>query len=121
MHRSRGLAQKLVQSQSWSVLKSKVTCASSLQIQLTGQVRYKKTVSKNPSESVKSSANSSQNGVSHLFVPIPVKAPSEDTSVGVELAGKLNKQDVLQVLNRFFRRSEVKLLSAEHGLDSKFF
>lgn len=65
----------------------------------------------------------SGDGFSHLFVPVPVKNMTsvEDASVGIELAGKLNKQDVLQTLNRFFRRSEVKLLSAEHGLDSKLF
>lgn len=65
--------------------------------------------------------NSSQSPVSQLFVPVPVKIePEFGSEVGVELTGKLKKQDVLRVLNKFFRRSEIKLLSLEHGLDSKF-
>jgi hypothetical protein len=58
--------------------------------------------------------------VSQLFVPVPVKFESEGYhDVGAELTGKLKKQDLLKVLNKFFRRSEVKLLSLENGLDSK--
>jgi hypothetical protein len=58
--------------------------------------------------------------VSQLFVPVPVKLESEGYhDVGAELTGKLKKQDLLKVLNKFFRRSEVKLLSLENGLDSK--
>lgn len=116
MHRSRVLAQRVVQSQSWCTLKKNLACGSALGGNSLFPYREKKTSSRNPSD-FKSSGSG---GVSHLFVPVPVKATNEDTSVGVELAGRLNKQDVLQVLNKFFRRSEVKLLSAEHGLDSKF-
>lgn len=117
MQRSRLLTQKLLHSPSWSVLRNQLTCTSSFNVQ---QIRHKKTPSTytTPGESKKE--GSSQAAVSHLFVPVPVKANTEDGTVGVELAGKLNKQDVLQVLNKFFRRSEVKLLSAEHGLDSRF-
>ncbi|CAG7836861.1 unnamed protein product [Allacma fusca] len=60
--------------------------------------------------------------VSHLFVPLTVKPiPEEHAAIGVELTGKLNKQDVLKTLNKFFRRSEIKLLSLEYGLDNYLF
>jgi len=57
--------------------------------------------------------------VSQLFIPVPVKLESERLDVGAELTGQLKKQDLLKVLNKFFRRSEIKLLSLENGLDSE--
>jgi len=65
--------------------------------------------------------SSNNNNVSHLFVPVPLRPSGEDTSIGAELTGKLNKQEVLKVLNKFFRRSEIKLLCAENGLDNYLF
>lgn len=124
MQRSRQLTQKLLHSPSWSVLRNHLTCTSSFTVQ---QIRHKKTSSEftTPGDPKKEVPSSPIN-VSHLLapvapVPVPVKvANTEDGIVGVELAGKLNKQDILQVLNKFFRRNEVKMLSAEHGLDSRF-
>lgn len=84
MHRSRGFAQRLVvQSQSWSVLKSQVTCASSLKIQPIGQVRYKKTVSENPSTS--------------SDVPL-VSSPTPPTAL-IEVP-RLNKRNVVEDLEK---------------------
>ncbi|ODN01153.1 ATP-dependent RNA helicase SUV3, mitochondrial, partial [Orchesella cincta] len=94
---------RIVTSTSWSVLRS-TTCSSNFNLQKV-QVRFKKSSAKQPPE-VKGSATNTQNGVSHLFVPVPVKA--------TEKMGPW-------VLNKFFRRSEVKLLSAEHGLDNYLF
>lgn len=120
MHRSTRVLTTHCSQLSWCVLKnSHLTSLAALNLNIP--IRHKKTSSRNPSTSSYTQGSSHQQGqgLSHLFVPIPVKSTTEDSSVGIELAGKLNKQDVLQVLNKFFRRSEVKLLSAEHGLDSK--
>ena len=66
-----------------------------------------------------SSLSSTTTTLSHLFIPVPIKPnPSTANNVGAELTGKLNKQEVLKILNKFFRRSEIKLVSIEQGLDS---
>lgn len=82
-------------------------------------IRGKKSLTNN-SKGNGNGGNSSPTPVSQLFVPVPVKIETDvGNDVGVELTGDLKKQDVLRVLNKFFRRSEIKLLSLEHGLDSK--
>lgn len=58
--------------------------------------------------------------LSTLFVPVAVKPNPDDINVGAELAGTLNKADLLRVLNKFYQRKEIKALGAENGLDSKF-
>ena len=70
--------------------------------------------------SVRGKKDDATSTVSHLFVPVAVKPNNEATNVGAELTGKLNKQDVLKILNKFFRRSEIKLVAFENGLDSKY-
>jgi hypothetical protein len=88
--------------------------------------RWRKGNNNNPQQQQQKNAAASSGGggsskeVSQLFVPVPIKLESEGYhDVGAELTGKLKKQDLLKVLNKFFRRSEVKLLSLENGLDSK--
>lgn len=57
--------------------------------------------------------------LSALFKPVPVKSNPDDISVGAELTGKLDKGELLKVLNRFTQKRETKMLCMENGLDSK--
>lgn len=59
--------------------------------------------------------------LSTLFVPVPVKPNPDDINVGVELTGRLNKGDLLKILNRFYQKPEIKHLALENGLDSKIY
>lgn len=59
--------------------------------------------------------------LSTLFVPVPVKPSPDDINVGAELTGRLNKGDLLKILNRFYQKPEIKQLAFENGLDSKTF
>lgn len=56
---------------------------------------------------------------SALFKPVPIKTSSDDINIGAELAGNLDKAEVLKVLNKFSQKKEVKLLCSENGLDSE--
>nr|CAD7591475.1 unnamed protein product [Timema genevievae] len=56
--------------------------------------------------------------LSSLFIPVPVKHNPDDINVGAELTGTLNKADLLKLLNKFYQKREVKLLSMENGLDN---
>lgn len=57
--------------------------------------------------------------LSALFKPVPVKSNPDDISVGAELTGKLDKGELLKVLNKFTQKKETKILCLENGLDSK--
>lgn len=57
--------------------------------------------------------------LSSLFVPVQIKANSDDINVGAELTGSLNKADLLKVLNKFYQNKEIKQLLVDNGLDSK--
>lgn len=52
---------------------------------------------------------------------MPVKPSPDDINVGAELTGRLNKGDLLKILNRFYQKPEIKQLALENGLDSKIF
>lgn len=54
--------------------------------------------------------------ISRLFEPNPVKM-SDDTELGIELTGKINKADILKVLNQFSQKKENRDLCSEYGLD----
>lgn len=56
---------------------------------------------------------------SALFVPVPVKPNPDDINVGEEFTGRLKKQDLLKILNKFYQKPEVRLLAAENGLDDQ--
>jgi hypothetical protein len=58
-----------------------------------------------------------KSNVSSFFVPVPVKTSPDDINVGVELSGRLKKQDLLRVLTKFYQKPEIRLLCAESGLD----
>ncbi|KAG7177390.1 ATP-dependent RNA helicase SUV3-like [Homarus americanus] len=56
--------------------------------------------------------------ISHLFIPVPVKARQDEINVGEEMAGPLKKEDILRVLNRFYTNEDIKELAKENGLDN---
>ncbi|CAH0717326.1 unnamed protein product, partial [Brenthis ino] len=56
---------------------------------------------------------------SALFVPIPVKPNPDDINIGEELTGRLKKQDLLKILNKFYQKPEVRVLASENGLDDQ--
>ncbi|KAK2920307.1 ATP-dependent RNA helicase SUPV3L1, mitochondrial isoform X2 [Channa argus] len=57
-----------------------------------------------------------------LFVPVSLKTDSTiEGSVGAELTQPLDKNELLKVLNRFYKRKEMQKLAADHGLDARLF
>lgn len=57
--------------------------------------------------------------VSSLFKPLPVSHRPFEINVGSELVGKLDKTEILKILNKFTQKTEVKMLCVENGLDCK--
>lgn len=57
--------------------------------------------------------------VSRLFEPTRAREGS-DTELGVELTGRINKSDILKVLNQFSQKKDTRNLCLEYGLDGKF-
>lgn len=73
---------------------------------------------------LKSDNNSARNSFSDLVVPIAVKVAHnpDDINVGEEISGrKLPKDKLTELLNTFYRRSEVRKLSETNGLDDRLF
>lgn len=62
-------------------------------------------------------SDDAKQNLSSLFKPVQIKPNTDDINVGVELVGKLNKGDVLQILNQFTQKKQIKDLCKEHGLD----
>ncbi|CAG5009895.1 unnamed protein product [Parnassius apollo] len=58
-------------------------------------------------------------GPSALFTPVPVKPNPDDINIGEEFTGRLKKQDLLKILNKFYQKPEVRLLASENGLDDQ--
>uniref|UniRef100_B3P1Y8 ATP-dependent RNA helicase SUV3 homolog, mitochondrial n=1 Tax=Drosophila erecta TaxID=7220 RepID=B3P1Y8_DROER len=56
--------------------------------------------------------------LSALFKPVQVQANTDVDDVGSELSGKLEKAELLKVLNKFTQRREIKSLCSENGLDA---
>uniref|UniRef100_A0A669BTH4 ATP-dependent RNA helicase SUPV3L1, mitochondrial n=1 Tax=Oreochromis niloticus TaxID=8128 RepID=A0A669BTH4_ORENI len=57
-----------------------------------------------------------------FFVPVSLKADtSADGGVGIELTQPLDKNELLKVLNRFYKRKEMQKLAADSGLDARLF
>jgi len=46
-----------------------------------------------------------------------VQASADSEDVGSELVGKLEKAELLKILNKFTQRREIKSLCIENGLD----
>ncbi|KAH8414317.1 hypothetical protein KR215_002993 [Drosophila sulfurigaster] len=59
-----------------------------------------------------------ETNVSALFKPVQVQANADDEDVGSELVGKLEKSELLKILNKFAQKREIKALCSENGLDS---
>lgn len=58
-------------------------------------------------------------GPSALFTPVPVKPNPDDINVGEEFTGRLKKQDLLKILNKFYQKPEIRVLASENGLDDQ--
>ncbi|XP_040293981.1 ATP-dependent RNA helicase SUPV3L1, mitochondrial [Bufo bufo] len=57
-----------------------------------------------------------------LFIPVELKnTESPESDIGAELTQPLNKSEVLNILNKFYRRKEIQKLAAENGLDARLF
>lgn len=56
--------------------------------------------------------------VSSLFKPVPVESNRDDIDIGAELTGKLDKSELLKILNKFTQKPEIRALCVENGLDS---
>ncbi|CAN9506974.1 unnamed protein product [Ophioblennius macclurei] len=57
-----------------------------------------------------------------LFVPLSLKTDTAaDGAVGAELTQALDKNELLKVLNRFYKRKEMQKLAADQGLDARLF
>lgn len=62
----------------------------------------------------------SSNSVSKLFQPAAIKEV-DASNIGVELTGKINKSQLLSVLNQFSQKKEIFNLCKEYGLDGVYF
>ncbi|XP_054731967.1 ATP-dependent RNA helicase SUV3 homolog, mitochondrial [Anastrepha obliqua] len=56
--------------------------------------------------------------VSTLFKPVAVPRNTDEHDVGTEMVGKLDKAELLKILNKFTQKREIKILCVENGLDS---
>lgn len=61
----------------------------------------------------------SSSSVSKLFQPATIKE-SDGSNIGVELTGKINKSQLLKILNQFSQKREIFNLCKEHGLDGMY-
>jgi ATP-dependent RNA helicase SUPV3L1/SUV3 len=52
------------------------------------------------------------------MVPLPVKSMPDSSNVGAELTGKLNKEEIMKWLAKFYQRREIKAAAVENGIDS---
>ncbi|KAK3581836.1 hypothetical protein CHS0354_007239 [Potamilus streckersoni] len=62
--------------------------------------------------------------INSLFQPIPFRKQennADDINIGEELSGEVKKDDLLKLLNQFYRRPEVRRAATENGLDQKLF
>ncbi|XP_011208647.1 ATP-dependent RNA helicase SUV3 homolog, mitochondrial [Bactrocera dorsalis] len=56
--------------------------------------------------------------VSTLFKPVPMPRNADEHDVGAEMVGKLDKAELLKILNKFTQKREIKQLCVENGLDT---
>uniref|UniRef100_A0A672FBV0 ATP-dependent RNA helicase SUPV3L1, mitochondrial n=1 Tax=Salarias fasciatus TaxID=181472 RepID=A0A672FBV0_SALFA len=74
------------------------------------------------SRNVSSNSSSPKPPDTSLFVPLSLKTDSTaDGAVGAELTQALDKNELLKVLNRFYKRKEMQRLAADQGLDARLF
>ncbi|CAD5113633.1 DgyrCDS2795 [Dimorphilus gyrociliatus] len=67
----------------------------------------------------RSSSNFDSKDINEIIKPVPIK-PFENRyeNVGEELCGTLEKSELIKLLNKFYRRPNLKTLAKEQGLDS---
>nr|XP_042901967.1 ATP-dependent RNA helicase SUV3 homolog, mitochondrial [Parasteatoda tepidariorum] len=66
---------------------------------------------------------SDKDDISSIVIPVPV-APAnnvDDINIGEELSTKINKVDILKLINKFFKQPEITIIAAENGIDSKLY
>nr|XP_046240535.1 ATP-dependent RNA helicase SUPV3L1, mitochondrial [Scatophagus argus] len=74
------------------------------------------------SRNVSSDSSSPKPPDTSLFVPVSLKSDRPaDGSVGAELSQPLDKNELLKIINRFYKRKEMQKLAADHGLDARLF
>ncbi|XP_035508285.1 ATP-dependent RNA helicase SUPV3L1, mitochondrial [Morone saxatilis] len=74
------------------------------------------------SRKVSSNSSSPKPPDTSLFVPVSLKADSSvDGDVGAELTQPLDKNELLKLMNRFYKRKEMQMLAADNGLDARLF
>ncbi|GBM01033.1 ATP-dependent RNA helicase SUV3, mitochondrial [Araneus ventricosus] len=66
---------------------------------------------------------SGRDDISSIVIPVPLTPANsvDDINVGEELSTKINKDDILKLINKFYKQPEVNIVAAENGLDSKLF
>ncbi|PRD30914.1 UNVERIFIED_CONTAM: ATP-dependent RNA helicase SUV3-like protein [Trichonephila clavipes] len=66
---------------------------------------------------------SGKDDISSIVIPVPLTPANsvDDINVGEELSTKINKDDIIKLLNKFYKQPEVTIVAAENGLDSKLF
>ncbi|CAK9800924.1 ATP-dependent RNA helicase SUV3 homolog, mitochondrial [Anthophora quadrimaculata] len=72
-------------------------------------------------QNVRRKQNKSNSPLSSLFKPVSVKTDLNDTNIGAELTGTLNKREIIQILCTFANNNTVKDLSKKYGLDEVIF
>ncbi|XP_055379212.1 ATP-dependent RNA helicase SUV3 homolog, mitochondrial [Condylostylus longicornis] len=56
--------------------------------------------------------------ISTLFKPVPVPLNSDGSNIGAELTGKLERSEILKILNKFAQKKEIKDLCTVNGMDT---
>ena len=78
---------------------------------------FKQVLFNNSIDGLKPSADSIEKSTSKLFKPIVVLPNPDDINLGKELAGNIDRSQLMSRLNTFFQSSKTKTLSREQGLD----
>ncbi|XP_076172013.1 suv3 RNA helicase [Ptiloglossa arizonensis] len=72
-------------------------------------------------QNIKEKHGKSNESISSLFSPVPIKSNSNDENIGVELTRKLNKANIIQVLHTFSSLKVIQELALKYGLDHILF
>lgn len=108
------------------ILSTKIRSHKRLLLKTTSSIINIKFFNTTPTTSKKRDLNETNNkkdtDYRDLFIPVDVKPNlNEDFDVGAEITGNLSKDIIKKILNDFFSRKEVRLLSLEAGLTEKMF
>lgn len=72
-------------------------------------------------QNIKEKHGKSNESISSLFSPVPIKSNSNDENIGVELTRKLNKANIIQVLHTFSSLKVIQELALKYGLDRNYY